>query len=153
MQISLRVPLWLLKLYIIYKMYAGTTIPTYKYKCTFFPLFKHRRLLGVMGKLEDIGKSCRGKKSIFSSDWEVKKGNSSHFVIHSCHALKCPVFLESWCGFLLWNPWIIHRATSNDNISIKLDGQSSNIHSRDNMWTFYVIYLSPSINYDDLDFN
>lgn len=33
----------------------------------FFPL-KHRRLLEAVGKLEDIGKSCRGKKSIFGSD-------------------------------------------------------------------------------------
>lgn len=153
MQIALRVPLWILKLYIIYKMYAGTTIPTYQYKCTFSPLFKHLRLLRVMGKLEDIGKSYKGKKSIFSSDWEVKKGNSSHSVIHSCHALQHPVFLESLCGFLLWYPWIIHRAISNDYTSIKLDGQSRSIHPRDNMWTFYVIYLSPSINYDDLDFN
>lgn len=43
MQIALYVPLWILKPYIIYKMYAGTTIPTYKYKCTPIPPFLNIR--------------------------------------------------------------------------------------------------------------
>lgn len=114
--VSLCVQLWILKLYIFYIMYIGTIIHIYKYKRTFLPLLKHRRLLGVMGKLEDIGKSCWGKKSIFSSDWKVKKGNSSHFVVLSYHALKWPALLKSLCGFLLCYPPFVHRAFSSGGL-------------------------------------
>lgn len=94
-------------------MYVGTFIHPINTNVLFFT--NMGEFVNSGRKLEDIGKSCRGKKSIFSSDWhEKRKFISLCNIFILCSEVTCisgVTVVVSYSIIL----WLFTEASSNDN--------------------------------------